>query len=570
MLERAERLLPGAVLLGFVVAAVLVSLLIRDAQGRAVDGLEESLVAEVSALADSQNAQYASQLLGSRPVVEGLGLTGEPGSREDLDKLNELIELFGGQITNGIFLVDFQAVVTQGVQLGELEVGEVVPRPELVELMASEAFRSGQLPGRILPVGDGVTTDQQTLLFVIPLTAPSDAPASAESPPVVVGGLVLEDPVDITEEEQSGGLGAVRRGETGLYLLFDDRGSVVASNDPAYVTRSAESLELSEVLADDPGTVHRRDGRVVVDRELPAVGWRLVFTQDEEEFEEPLAGPLQTAGTVIVIALLAAGFVMTLVLIRRLRNAREEQARLAQVSAAQQELISIVSHELRTPVAGVLGFLETSLDHWDQMDDPQRRSAVARAAANARRLQAMARDVLDTQHLETGELVQVMGPVEIVAEVRDAVEAQQELDGERRFEVQVPDGPVWVSADADRLQQVLSNLLDNARKNAPVVAPVEIELRVVDGEAEVTVRDQGPGITDEARERIFDKFVRGRGESVTGTGLGLYISRQIIEAHGGRIWVESDPGQGATFKFRLPIATASGSETGAEPVAPAD
>jgi signal transduction histidine kinase len=284
----------------------------------------------------------------------------------------------------------------------------------------------------------------------------------------------------------------------------------------------------------------------------------LVLTQDIGEFEEPLVGPLQTAGTVLVIALLAAGFVMTWMLTRRLRGARAEQERLAQISAAQQELISIVSHELRTPVAGVLGFLETSLDHWDAMDDAARRSAVARAAANARRLQAMARDVLDTQNLETGQLVHVLGPVDLAAEVRDAVEAMRGVDGERSFSLEVPEDPTWVSADADRIQQVLANLLDNASKNAPVVAPIEVSMAVADGEAVVTVHDHGPGISDEARERIFDKFVRGRGESVTGTGLGLYISRQIITAHGGRIWAESDPGEGATFRFSLPEAAPMG------------
>lgn len=569
MRRRAERLLPGAVLLGFVIAAVLVSLLIQDAQDRAVDGLEESLEAEVSALADSQNAQYAAQLGGSSQALAGFEFTVEPGSEEDLGKLEELLELFQGQLTGAMLLLDFDGRVTQGVQMGELEVGDVIERPGLAELLASDAFRSGQA-AKILGLGEGVATDQRTLLFVIPVLEPSDQPLSAENPPVVLGGFLLEQPVAVTEEEQQGGLGAVRRGDTGLYLLFDDLGSVVASNDPAYVARSAESLELGDVLAAEPGPATRRDGRVLVSRDLGAVGWTLVFTQEEEEFEDPLAGPLQTAGTVIVIALLAAGFVMTLVLIRRLRTAREEQERLAQISAAQQELISIVSHELRTPVAGVLGFLETSLDHWETMDDPQRRSAVARAAANARRLQAMARDVLDTQTLETGQLVQVMGPVELVAEVRDAVEAQREVDGERSFEVEVPDEHLWVSADADRIQQVLANLLDNARKNAPVVAPIHVTLRSVDGEAEVAVRDQGPGITEEARERIFDKFVRGRGESVTGTGLGLYISRQIIQAHGGRIWVESEPGQGATFRFRIPLTTAVESSAPAEPAATTD
>lgn len=548
MRQRADRLLPGAVLLGFVTAAIVVSLLVRSAEARAVDGLEESLTAEVAALADSQNAQYDNQLNTSAQALSGFEFTVAPGSQDDLDKLNELLELFQGSLDAGMFLVDFDGRVTQGVQMGDVEVGDKIDRPGLEDLLSSQSFRSGS-GAQILSLDDGVSTDQQTLLFVVPVLQPSDQPYSRANPPVVLGGFVLEDPVGVTEEDQSGGLGAVRRGDTGLYLLLDDRGSVIAANDPAYVTRSAASLDLEDV----PQTPQRAGGKVRVSRPLESVGWQLVFTQDEHEFEEPLAGPLQTAGTILVIALLTAGFVMTLVLIRRLRNAREEQDRLTQLSGAQQELISIVSHELRTPVAGVLGFLETSLDHWDQMDDDQRRSAVSRAAANARRLQAMARDVLDTQHLETGQLVQVLSPVELVAEVRDAVEAQRDVDSERTFELEVPETELWVSADADRLQQVLANLLDNARKNAPVVAPIHISLRTVDGEGEVTVRDHGPGVTEEARERIFDKFVRGRGESVTGTGLGLYISRQIVEAHGGRIWVESEPGEGATFRFRIPL-----------------
>ncbi|HLT15756.1 MAG TPA: ATP-binding protein [Acidimicrobiales bacterium] len=189
------------------------------------------------------------------------------------------------------------------------------------------------------------------------------------------------------------------------------------------------------------------------------------------------------------------------------------------------------------------------------MDDGQRRCAVRRAAANARRLQAMARDVLDTQALESGEVVTVTRPVELVGEVRDAVLAQQELDRDRTFELDVPDEPVWVEADADRLQQVLANLLDNARKNSPAVAPVRVAVRLADGGVEVAVADEGPGVPPDARERVFEKFVRGRSETVTGTGLGLYISRRLVEAHGGRIWI-ADDGDGTTFCFSLPRAAA--------------
>jgi signal transduction histidine kinase len=298
--------------------------------------------------------------------------------------------------------------------------------------------------------------------------------------------------------------------------------------------------------------VHRFDDRFVTISEVPTAGWRVVFRQDVDEFESPLADPVESVGRILVLLLLAAGFLLTVMLHRRLRNARAEQARLGQLNEAQQELISIVSHELRTPVAGVLGFLETSLDHWDTMDDSERRRAVGRAATNARRLQAMTRDVLDTQTVESGRLVHVMEPLDLRAELRTAVEASKELDPDRTFDLRVPDDPVLVAADADRLQQVLGNLLDNARKSSPAVEPIEVELERHGSVAEVAVIDHGAGIEQESIERIFDKFVRGRDEGVTGTGLGLYISRQIVDAHGGRIWAESG-GAGATFRFTLPI-----------------
>jgi signal transduction histidine kinase len=549
MRERAERLLPAAVLLGFVIAAVAVSLLIRDAEERAVDGLEEAVTNEVETVAAGMGQRFGGQLGSTSSALFGFELEATVGSDKDQQVLEELNDLLGGLLEAGFYITTLEGVVTNGIEIDEGLIGQPAGIDGLDEVLASPTF--GQGLAAILPVGDGLTTEQPAQLNVVPIL---DGPIGQGR---AYGALILEQPVS-PENGFNEEVRALRRGETGQYVVVDAGDRVLAAGDPGLVAGP-----VPERLGDRSAGLHRDGGELVIVAPISPdrLGWRLVFTQAVDEFEEPLAGPLQTAGTILVIVLLGAGFVMTLVLIRRLRNAREEQARLSQISAAQQELISIVSHELRTPVAGVLGFLETSLDHWDQMDDAQRRSAVARAAANARRLQAMARDVLDTQNLESGQLVQIMGPVELTAEVRDAVEAQRELDPERHFDVEVPDEHAWVAADADRIQQVLANLLDNARKNAPVVAPISVALRLVDGDAEVSVADQGPGITDEARERIFDKFVRGRSESVTGTGLGLYISRQIIEAHGGRIWAESEPGQGATFRFRIPLTAAAAPAT---------
>jgi signal transduction histidine kinase len=324
---------------------------------------------------------------------------------------------------------------------------------------------------------------------------------------------------------------------------------VVASNDPGLL---GNPLSDDQMVTGPLGT-HRYDEQIVVIDEVPSAAWRVAFRQDIDEFEEGLVAPLENAGRILVLGILGAGFFFTIALYRRLRAARAEQERLRVLSESQQELISIVSHELRTPVAGVLGFLETTLDHWDTMDEDERRSAVSRAAANAQRLQAMTRDVLDTQNVETGKLIHVMAPLDLSAAVSGAVEAARALAPDRTFSLELPSGEVPIDGDADRLQQVLANLLDNAQKSSPAVEPIEVELAVRDGRAEVCVRDHGAGIAPESLDRIFEKFVRERGDTVSGTGLGLYISRQILDAHGGRIWAESQEGEGATFHVEIPL-----------------
>ena len=116
-----------------------------------------------------------------------------------------------------------------------------------------------------------------------------------------------------------------------------------------------------------------------------------------------------------------------------------------------------------------------------------------------------------------------------------------------------------VRADPDRIQQVLTNVLDNALRHSPPGAAVDVTLRVDNGDALVAVMDEGPGILPEDAERIFQKFVRGRAPTAGGTGLGLYISRQIVDAHGGRIWATARDGHGAELSMALPrVATPSG------------
>jgi signal transduction histidine kinase len=207
-------------------------------------------------------------------------------------------------------------------------------------------------------------------------------------------------------------------------------------------------------------------------------------------------------------------------------------------------------------VAGVLGFLQTTIDHWDDMTDQERSNAVLRAASNARRLQGLTRDVLDSQSVESGRMTYAMAPGDLQEEVGVAVEAARVLYPNQRIEVAYDTERAPVSMDADRIQQVLTNLVDNAVRVSPPQQPIELRLWTDDGRARVSVHDHGPGLPPDMASRVFEKFVRGRGSTVSGTGLGLYIAKQILEAHGGRIWVDSPPGEGATFTIELPLSEA--------------
>jgi signal transduction histidine kinase len=533
-----ERLVPVAVLVGFLTTAVAVNLLLTNAEQRGVRALEKSVEAQVVAVAategqrmDSSGSLVGTVLSNSEPFRM------EVGSPEDGARLDDLLPE-GTPLSGGFYLVNLDGVVTEGVGLDDAAIGQPF------EWTGYDGPPS--VPVVVLPLGKGLTTSEPAYVAVFPLRTKGG----------VQGSLVFETVVapdsDLNKNVRKLVQGPT--GESGEFLFYDRTGGVVASSDTSMV---AEHLSDDRFL-DLPAGFHRFDDQVAVLADVPKSPWRVAFRQSAEEFDGSLSRPLESVGRLLVLGLLLGGFLLMLILDRRLRAARAEQERLRELGEAQQEFISIVSHELRTPVAGVLGFLETSLDHWDQMADADRRAAVGRAAANARRLQAMTRDVLDTQSVEAGRLTHVPDRLDLRGEVEVAVAAVHDADPDRRVEVALPDEPVWVQADADRLQQVLNNLLDNARRNSPAMEPIEVQLHVEDGTAQVCVGDHGPGVDDDALERIFEKFVRGRGDNVTGTGLGLYISRQIIEAHDGRIWAENEPGRGATFRFTLPLDQPAG------------
>ena len=551
MLRRRDRVLPAVAFLVLLAVGGLVLVLLTNAADNGRQALESSLLAEVQANARSQDARVESQLATFATLFANLQTEVEfeleVGSQADLDAFGDLIDLAEllSEFRTGFFLTDAEGTVTQGFRVRDDALGAPVDRPlagAVLALLADPA--NARLPGGSLPAGPGVTTDLPNTAFMLPIRDP----ATKE----LRGTFVIESEVG-ADTQFNTEIREQRRGETGEVVVLDQTGFVIAATNPSLVARPVPDGSL---LDEEPG-VRRRDGQVRAVADIPTAGWRIAFTQDADEFDEDLAAPLQRIGLLIVGIFLVAGILTFVALARRLAAAQDEQERLRRLSESQEEFISIVSHELRTPVAGVLGFLQTTMDHWGAMTDTERFNALRRSASNARRLQGLTRDVLDSQSVESGRMSYAMAEADLVEEVHVAVEAASALHPTLRLVTEVDAERLPVVVDVDRIQQVLTNLLDNAAKSSPTDGTVTVRAWEDGARALVSVSDDGPGLTAELQERVFDKFVRGRDANVSGTGLGLYISRQILEAHGGEIEVESGDAGGATFTFSLPSTAAT-------------
>jgi signal transduction histidine kinase len=229
-----------------------------------------------------------------------------------------------------------------------------------------------------------------------------------------------------------------------------------------------------------------------------------------------------------------------------------------EVDRLKSEFVSTVSHELRTPltsIRGSLGLLAAGV-----LGDlpPQVRDLVRLAERNAVRLTALINDILDFERLDNGRLEMQIADVDLQPLFEQSLESVRPVADQQRIALACTPTQIRLRADADRIVQVLVNLLSNALKFSPAWSEIQVwaEQRE-DGWARIFVSDQGLGIPDGYHQRIFERFAqvetsdrRGQG----GTGLGLAICKAIVEHHGGRIGVDSEPGKGSTFWFDLPVA----------------
>lgn len=231
--------------------------------------------------------------------------------------------------------------------------------------------------------------------------------------------------------------------------------------------------------------------------------------------------------------------------------------RLQELDHLKSEFISLVSHELRAPLTNVRGAIELM-----EADCPALNTTCSQmfniVAEQIGRLGRLVDDVLNVSRIESGELTLTYAPVDVVQVTRKAIEDIATRQTGHLF--RPPDGAVYplAWADPDRLYQVVANLIDNAAKYSPPHSEVVLDVQTEGHEALISVSDSGPGIRPEEQDHIFEKFHRldsGDAKETYGYGLGLYLCRRLVEAMGGRIWVESASGHGATFRFTLPLVT---------------
>jgi two-component system sensor histidine kinase BaeS len=228
----------------------------------------------------------------------------------------------------------------------------------------------------------------------------------------------------------------------------------------------------------------------------------------------------------------------------------------------KDEFVLTASHELRSPLTSVQGFAELLMLEREKLS-PKQAETVEIILDNSRHLVRLLNDLLDLARSDAGRLTIRPVPTEVAPLVEDAVRtmrAQTEAAGQTLSQEIQADLPL-VDIEPDRVRQVLVNLLTNAHEYCPERASIQVTAARIDAEVEIAVSDDGPGIPEDQLEHIFDRFTRGDAgltQHVGGTGLGLAISKSLVELHGGTIGVASTPGEGSTFRVRLPASAASG------------
>jgi signal transduction histidine kinase len=283
-------------------------------------------------------------------------------------------------------------------------------------------------------------------------------------------------------------------------------------------------------------------------REDRVIGALVVRRRQPGEFPDATVNLLQTFAAQSVLAIQNA---------RLFREIEEKGHQLEIASRHKSQFLANMSHELRTPLNAIIGYTELILDNIYGETPAKIRDVMGRIDRSGRHLLGLINDVLDLSKIEAGQLTLALADYSMKEVVQTVFTAVESLAAEKKLVLEVtvaPDLPRG-RGDERRLTQVLLNLVGNALKFTEA-GEVRVDAKLADGMFVVAVADTGPGIAPADQAKIFEEFQQADSSSTRkkgGTGLGLSIARRILALHGGRIWVESEPGRGSTFFFTLPV-----------------
>jgi signal transduction histidine kinase len=314
-------------------------------------------------------------------------------------------------------------------------------------------------------------------------------------------------------------------------------------------TFAGQVLATGTVLLQDPETDISKDDRLrqayllgIPLRADGLIGGALVFVR--------FGGPPYEQAHLTIAALV--GEILSIMFERQAwKRMHEELHELKQQMQLQEDFVSTISHELRTPLGFIKGY-STSLLRKDTSWDPEtQQEFLTIIDEEADRLSLLIENVLESARLQSRTLPLRFQPLRLDAVIRDVVTRLRSRYKDLDVNMALVSTPP-VQGDGVRIAQVFDNLFTNAMKYAPG-SSIQVGLQQVGQHLVVSMKDYGPGIPEESLPLVFDRFYRVRSEKATGTGLGLYICKQIIDAHHGKIWAESTLGKGTTFFIELPI-----------------
>ena len=343
----------------------------------------------------------------------------------------------------------------------------------------------------------------------------------------------------------------------GVVVFGGRSGSLISYNREAL--RVMEGLGKRDLSPEDfleTVTVRRADGREVSLDDLP-VAQALSTGETVRAEEVTLQVPDGESVSVLINAtpvLSERGEIETFVV------TLQDMTPLEEIEQRRAEFLGMVSHELRTPLATVRGSVSTLLDESADLHPTEMRQFLQIIWEQTDRMRALIAELLDVAHIETGTLPVSPEPTDVAVLTSEAGNAFRISGYRHNLQIDIPTGLPWVMADRVRIVQVLGNLLTNAARHSPETTNIGVSAEHVGFNVSVSVFDEGSGILPGSLRHLFRKFSRvGGDEQERDTGLGLVVCKGIVEAHGGRIWAESDgPGLGARFTFTLPTAEEAG------------